>query len=95
MSDSSTPRIRALLVDDHPVVRFGVKHILDSEPDIEVVGCARNREEALSQARAWQPTIAVVDLVTVPIEGMARPASGTIVSLPRSGRQSLNAVYLR
>jgi NarL family two-component system response regulator LiaR len=30
--------IRTLLVDDHPVVRYGVKHILDSEDDIEVVG---------------------------------------------------------
>jgi DNA-binding NarL/FixJ family response regulator len=41
MSDSSTPPIRTLLVDDHPVVRFGVKHMLDAEEDIEVVGRMR------------------------------------------------------
>ncbi len=38
MSDSSAPTIRTLIVDDHPVVRYGVKHILDAEPDIEVIG---------------------------------------------------------
>ena len=30
--------IRTLIVDDHPVVRYGIKHMLDAEPDIEVVG---------------------------------------------------------
>jgi len=38
MSESLTSPIRTLIVDDHPVVRYGVKHILDAETDIEVVG---------------------------------------------------------
>jgi DNA-binding NarL/FixJ family response regulator len=50
--------IRTLLVDDHPVVRYGVRHILDSEDDIEVVGeldgiggsCARLRRNSRSSS---------------------------------------------
>ena len=38
MSEESTDRIRVLLVDDHPVVRYGVKHMLESEQDLDVVG---------------------------------------------------------
>jgi len=38
MSEQIAPRIRVLIVDDHSVVRFGLRHILESEDDIEVVG---------------------------------------------------------
>ena len=70
MSDSSTPRIRALLVDDHPVVRYGVRHILDAEPDIEVVGDLdgmRGIEEALS---TLEPDVVLLDLELGEIQGV-------------------------
>jgi DNA-binding NarL/FixJ family response regulator len=70
MSDSSTPPIRALLVDDHPVVRFGVKHILDAEPDIEVVGDLdgmRGIEDALS---SLEPDVILLDLELGDIKGV-------------------------
>ena len=70
MSDSSTPPIRALLVDDHPVVRYGVKHILDAEPDIEVVGDLdgmRGIEEALS---TLEPDVILLDLELGDIQGV-------------------------
>ena len=38
MQESSSEVIRTLIVDDHPVVRYGLHHMLDVEPDIEVVG---------------------------------------------------------
>src|SRR5210317_1137846 len=70
MSDSSTPPIRALIVDDHPVVRFGVKHILDAEPDIEVVGDLdgiRGIEDALS---SLEPDVILLDLELGDIQGV-------------------------
>ena len=44
MSDKDSQAVRTLIVDDHPVVRFGVKHILDAETDIEVVGDVDKRD---------------------------------------------------
>ena len=70
MSDSTIPPIRVLLVDDHPVVRYGVKHILDSEPDIEVVGDfegMRGIEEAIN---ALQPDVVLLDLELGDIQGV-------------------------
>ncbi len=55
--------ISVLLVDDHAVLLDGLSTMLDAEPDIEVVGCASSRAEALAQATERQPMIAVVDLV--------------------------------
>ena len=70
MSDSSTPPIRTLLVDDHPVVRYGVKHILDAEDDIEVVGeldGMRGMEDALS---SLEPDVVLLDLELGDIDGV-------------------------
>ena len=39
---------RILLVDDHPIVRNGIRAVLDGEPDLEVVGEARNLLQAIS-----------------------------------------------
>jgi DNA-binding NarL/FixJ family response regulator len=54
--------IRILLADDHAVLRAGLKALLDTEPDFEVVGEAGTGEEALDQAKALQPDIVVMDL---------------------------------
>ena len=70
MSDTSTPSIRTLLVDDHPVVRYGVKHILDAEDGIEVVGeldGMRGIEDALSRLK---PDVILLDLELGEIDGV-------------------------
>jgi len=70
MSDSSTHPIRTLLVDDHPVVRFGVKHILDAEPDIEVVAeldGMRGIEDAINR---FEPDVVLLDLELGEIDGV-------------------------
>jgi len=54
--------VRVLLVDDHEVVRLGLRDLLDNEDDIEVVAEAGSVAEALVMARAHHPDVAVVDM---------------------------------
>jgi len=49
--------IRILLVDDHQVVREGLRRMLELEDDIEVVGEAANVEDALTQAELLSQTL--------------------------------------
>ena len=55
--------IRAVVVDDHAVVRSGIKLLLDREDDIEVVGEAGNAKDAIFRARALQPDVILLDVV--------------------------------
>jgi two-component system response regulator DevR len=60
---SPTPGpIRVFLLDDHEVVRRGVKELLDAEPDLEVVGEASSAAEALARVPAVRPDVAVLDV---------------------------------
>jgi two-component system response regulator NreC len=54
--------IRVLLVDDHQIVRSGVKLVLEASGTIEVVGEASGVREALDKARALHPDVVVLDL---------------------------------
>lgn len=56
------PRIRVLIVDDHPVLRAGVAALLGNEPDMVVVGEASDGAEALAQFRALRPDVVMMDL---------------------------------
>jgi two-component system, NarL family, response regulator DevR len=53
---------RILLVDDHEVVRLGLKALLDRHPDFEVIGEASSAREALEQVSALQPGVVVMDI---------------------------------
>lgn len=61
MSDNP-PAIRILVVDDHPVLRAGVAAMLENQTDLAVVGEAADGAEALSQFRALQPDVVIMDL---------------------------------
>ncbi|WP_433599327.1 response regulator [Nocardia sp. CA-135953] len=50
------------LVDDHQIVRRGVKDLIDSEPDLEVVGEAGTASQALARIPALRPQVAVLDV---------------------------------
>ena len=55
--------IRVLVADDHPVVRFGLRALVSSEPDMEVVGEAADGVSAVDQALALQPDVLLLDLL--------------------------------
>ena len=54
--------LSVLIVDDHSVVRIGMTALLSAEADLQVVGNAKNGIEAISQARALQPDVIVMDM---------------------------------
>jgi len=58
----SQGRIRVFLLDDHQIVRIGVRDLLSAEPDMEVVGEAETAAEALEKVPALQPDVAVLDV---------------------------------
>jgi two-component system response regulator NreC len=60
MSDAP---VRVLVVDDHAVVRTGLRRILDAEQDIETVGEAPNAERALYEALELKPDVVLLDVV--------------------------------
>ena len=59
--------IRVLLADDQPLVRTGFRMILESEPDIEVVGEVGDGSDAVRQARRLRPDVVVMD-IQMPIQ---------------------------
>lgn len=54
--------IKVLLVDDHAVVRMGLKMLLDHHPEMEVVGEASEGNEGIQKARELKPNVVVMDL---------------------------------
>jgi DNA-binding NarL/FixJ family response regulator len=62
--------IRVLLVDDHPVVRAGIEGILNSQPDIEVVGEASDGIEAICLNQTLQPDVILMDLQMPKMDGV-------------------------
>ena len=70
------PPIRVVVVDDHAIVRSGLRRVLDAEPDIETVGEAENADRAIYEAIEQQPDVVLMDVVMPGksgIEGAARP----------------------
>src|SRR5215203_6784268 len=60
MTDAPTP-IRVFLLDDHEIVRRGIKELLESEPDIEVIGESGLAQEATRRIPALRPDVAILD----------------------------------
>ena len=67
---SGSMPIRILLVDDHAIVREGLRLLLKFDPDLEVVGEAGNGQEAILQARALQPDVVLMDLLMPVMDGI-------------------------
>ena len=63
-------RTRILLADDHPVLRQGIRHLLEREGDFEVVGEAGDGEEAVKLASELMPDVAVMDVGMPKLSGL-------------------------
>ena len=64
------PTIRLLLVDDHPLVRDGLRARLEVVPGFEVVGEAGNADEALAQMAALRPSLVLMDVGMKDVNGI-------------------------
>jgi two-component system, NarL family, response regulator NreC len=72
--------IKIVLVDDHAVVRSGLRLLLDREEDMEVIGEAGNAKDAIFRARALKPDVILLDVVM--------PGESGIEVLPRLLKES-------
>jgi len=62
--------VRILIADDHEVVREGLGHLLGGEPGFELVGFARDGEEAVRKAESERPHVILMDLVMPVLDGV-------------------------
>ena len=89
--------IRVLVVDDHAVLRAGVRALLESEPGLQVVGEAASGEEAVELAARLRPDVVVMDLAMPGMGGLeatrritsARLAPGVLVLTAHPEDESL------
>ncbi|NLC76317.1 MAG: response regulator transcription factor [Clostridia bacterium] len=68
--DDLTSRISLLIVDDHEVVRIGLKALFDSYEHLEVVGQAANAQEAIDKALTLKPDVVIMDVRMPGISGI-------------------------
>ena len=75
MIDSENERIRVLLVDDHAVVRRGLRGFLELLPDFEIVGEADDGVRAIAEAKRLAPDVILMDLVMPGLDGIGAIAA--------------------
>ena len=63
-------RIRVLVADDHPVFRYGMRALISSDPDIELVGEATDGEEAVARAIELRPDVILMDIDMPEMDGI-------------------------
>src|SRR5437667_11790524 len=63
-------KIRVLLVDDHTVVRQGLRRLLESDEEIEIVGEARDGRTATDLAQRIHPNVVVMDIALPELNGI-------------------------
>ena len=71
MSTSTAEPIRILIVDDHAIVRAGLRMLIDQNPAMTVVGVAGDRSEALALAASEQPNMILLDILLGDEDGLS------------------------
>jgi DNA-binding NarL/FixJ family response regulator len=95
--------IRILIADDHAVVREGLRAVLGSEPDMEVVGEAATGKEVLERAAELRPDVILMDIQMPQINGIeatrrildASPKVGVVVLTMFEDDESVFSAYAR
>ncbi|MBA4697557.1 MAG: response regulator [Legionella sp.] len=62
--------IKVLIVDDHALVRMGIRRLLDDLPDVEVIADAESGEQALALAKAHHPEVVLLDMKMPGMDGL-------------------------
>src|SRR6201986_558 len=70
ITPTSAPAVRIVVADDHPVVRFGVRNMLENEPGFEIVGEAEDGDVAITQTLELEPDILLLDLAMPRLPGL-------------------------
>jgi DNA-binding NarL/FixJ family response regulator len=70
ISQTNARMIRVLLVDDHAIVRQGLRAVLETAPDIEVIGEAENGRQALHETKRLKPDVVLLDLAMPLLNGV-------------------------
>src|SRR5437660_7394625 len=71
-SGQKTPgeKTQVLVVDDHPLIRYGLAALINAEPDLAVCGQAGTAAEALAAIAAVKPTLAIIDISLDGVDGI-------------------------
>ena len=102
MSAVTSEPIRILIVDDHVVVRAGLRMLIDQNPTMKVIGVAGNRSEALALAASEQPNIIILDILLGTEDGLtflpelqkaSRNARVLVLTGLRSSETQLRAIH--
>jgi two-component system, NarL family, response regulator NreC len=62
--------VTVLLADDHPIVRQGLRHLLEAEPDLKVVGEASDGLQAVQLTEKFKPNVLIVDMMMPDLNGL-------------------------
>ena len=62
--------VSVLLADDHPIVRQGLRHLLEAEPDLKIVGEASDGLQAVQLTEKFKPNVLIVDIMMPDLNGL-------------------------